>query len=88
MSRNQHAHDNWALLFSQKLALEKKKSLVVVFNLVPDLLEATIRQYKFMLKGLRGVERINSSEKSKKFCLEELIIRRELSDNFCYFNKN
>jgi len=24
MSRDQRAHDNWALLFSQKLALEKK----------------------------------------------------------------
>ena len=56
MSRDQRVHDNWALLFSQKVALEKKKSLVVVFNLVPDFLEATIRQYGFMLKGLQEVE--------------------------------
>jgi deoxyribodipyrimidine photo-lyase len=56
MSRDQRVLDNWALLFSQKLALEKKKSLVVIFNLVPDFLEATIRQYGFMLKGLREVE--------------------------------
>lgn len=57
MSRDQRVHDNWALLFAQKLALEKKKSLVVVFNLVPDFLEPTIRQYGFMLKGLQEVER-------------------------------
>ena len=57
MSRDQRVHDNWALLFAQKLALEKKKSLVVVFNLVPDFLEATIRQYGFMLKGLEEIER-------------------------------
>jgi deoxyribodipyrimidine photo-lyase len=57
MSRDQRVHDNWALLFAQKLALEKKKSLVVVFNLVPDFLEATIRQYGFMLKGLEEVEK-------------------------------
>jgi len=57
MSRDQRAHDNWALLFAQKLALEKKKSLAVVFNLVPDFLEATIRQYGFMLKGLQKVEK-------------------------------
>ena len=56
MSRDQRIHDNWALLFAQKLALEKKKSLIVIFNLVPDFLEATIRQYGFMIKGLQEVE--------------------------------
>ena len=57
MSRDQRVYDNWALLFAQQLAIEKKKSLVVVFNLVPDFLEATIRQYGFMLKGLQEVEK-------------------------------
>jgi len=56
MSRDQRVHDNWALIYAQKLAVEKKKPLVVVFNLVPDFLEATIRQYGFMLKGLQEVE--------------------------------
>ena len=56
MSRDQRVHDNWALLFAQKTAKEKKKSLVVIFNLVPDFLEATIRQYGFMLNGLQEVE--------------------------------
>ena len=50
MSRDQRVHDNWALLFAQQLALEKKRSLTVIFNLVPDFLEATIRQYNFMIK--------------------------------------
>jgi deoxyribodipyrimidine photo-lyase len=52
MSRDQRVHDNWALIYSQRLALEKKLPLAIVFNLVPDFLEATIRQYGFMLKGL------------------------------------
>ena len=52
MSRDQRVHDNWALLFAQQLATEKKLPLAVIFNLVPDFLEATIRQYGFMLKGL------------------------------------
>jgi deoxyribodipyrimidine photo-lyase len=56
MSRDQRVHDNWALIFAQKLAVERKIPLVVVFNLVPDFLEATIRQYGFMLKGLKEVE--------------------------------
>ncbi len=56
MSRDQRVHDNWALLFAQQLAIEKKKPLAVIFNLVPDFLEATIRQYGFMLKGLQEVE--------------------------------
>ena len=52
MSRDQRAHDNWALLFAQQLASEKKLPQAVIFNLVPNFLEATIRQYGFMLKGL------------------------------------
>jgi deoxyribodipyrimidine photo-lyase len=56
MSRDQRVQDNWALIFSQQLAKEKKKSLVVIFNLVSDFLGGTIRQYGFMLKGLQEVE--------------------------------
>jgi deoxyribodipyrimidine photo-lyase len=56
MSRDQRIHDNWALIYAHKLAVEKKRQLVVVFNLVPNFLEATIRQYGFMLKGLQEVE--------------------------------
>ena len=56
MSRDQRTHDNWALLLAQQLALEKKLPLAVLFNLVPDFLEATIRQYGFMLKGLKELQ--------------------------------
>lgn len=57
MSRDQRVHDNWALLFAQNLAIEKKKDLVVVFSIVPKFLEATLRQYDFMLNGLVEVEK-------------------------------
>ncbi len=57
MSRDQRAHDNWALLYAQEIAAEKKQSLAVVFSLVPNFLEATIRQYEFMLQGLEELER-------------------------------
>ncbi len=56
MSRDQRVHDNWALLFAQQLALNKKKEIIVVFSLVPEFLGATLRQYDFMLKGLTEVE--------------------------------
>ena len=56
MSRDQRVYDNWALLFAQQLALEKKRNLAVVFSLVPKFLDATLRQYDFMLKGLIEVE--------------------------------
>jgi len=45
ISRDQRVQDNWALLYAQKLAIEKNKPFAVVFNLVPDFLEATIRLY-------------------------------------------
>jgi deoxyribodipyrimidine photo-lyase len=57
MSRDQRVNDNWALLYAQKLSLQKEVPLAVIFCLVPDFLGATIRQYGFMLKGLREVER-------------------------------
>ncbi len=34
------------------------------------------------------VQRIEGNKESEKIFLEELIVRRKLSDNFCYFNKN
>ncbi|MFA7419067.1 MAG: deoxyribodipyrimidine photo-lyase [Melioribacteraceae bacterium] len=56
MQRDQRVHDNWALLYAQEKAVEFNVPLFVVFNLVPNFLEATIRQYGFMLKGLREVK--------------------------------
>jgi len=55
MSRDQRVQDNWALLFAQETAIENKASLTVVFCLVPSFLNATIRHYGFMLKGLQEV---------------------------------
>lgn len=56
MSRDQRASDNWALLYAQELAFEKKSPLVVVFCLVNDFLNASLRHYEFMLNGLIEVE--------------------------------
>ncbi len=56
MSRDQRVHDNWALLYAQSITLKNNVPLFVVFCLVPDFLEATIRQYGFMLKGLQFIE--------------------------------
>lgn len=55
MSRDQRSNDNWALLFAQQEALDRKVSLIVCFCLVPKFLDATLRQYDFMIKGLKEV---------------------------------
>jgi deoxyribodipyrimidine photo-lyase len=52
MSRDQRIRDNWALAYAQGQALELKSPLVIAFCLVPEFLDATARQYDFMLKGL------------------------------------
>jgi len=57
MSRDQRINDNWALLFAQELAIKQKSPLAVIFCLVPRFLNATIRQYGFMIKGLQEVEK-------------------------------
>lgn len=56
MSRDQRAEDNWALTYAQQLAKKRKAALHVAFCLVPKFLDATIRQFDFMLKGLQEVE--------------------------------
>lgn len=57
MSRDQRVRDNWALLWAQDTALEHQSPLVVIFCLVPAFLNASFRQYIFMLKGLEETER-------------------------------
>jgi deoxyribodipyrimidine photo-lyase len=57
MIRDQRMHDNWALLYAQNLALEIKEPLIVIFCLLPGFLNATSRQYGFMLKGLEILEK-------------------------------
>jgi deoxyribodipyrimidine photo-lyase len=57
MSREQRVRDNWALLYAGELARERKVPLAVVFTLSPRFLDATLRQYDFMLRGLEKVER-------------------------------
>jgi len=56
MSRDQRVQDNWAFLYAQRLALKLKLPLHVGFCLAPKILEAAIRHYGFMLKGLQEVE--------------------------------
>ncbi len=56
MSRDQRTSDNWALIFAKELAEENNRDLSVVFFISSQFLGATIRQYDFMIKGLKEVE--------------------------------
>lgn len=51
MARDQRVEDNWALLFAQKLAIQNKVPLHVIFCLTENFMDATIRHFIFMLKG-------------------------------------
>jgi deoxyribodipyrimidine photo-lyase len=77
MSREQRVSDNWALFFSQQLALQKKTPLMVMFCLVPGFLGATIRQYGFMLKGLQEVKK-DLSAKNIPFILLQGLPEHEI----------
>ena len=56
MQRDQRVYDNWALLYAQELAIKNKTPLLVVFCLQSRFLNAAVRQFDFMLNGLREVE--------------------------------
>ncbi|XP_039225873.1 deoxyribodipyrimidine photo-lyase-like [Crotalus tigris] len=55
MSREQRVQDNWAFLYAQRLALKQRLPLHVCFCLVPKFLDATIRHFGFLLRGLEEV---------------------------------
>jgi deoxyribodipyrimidine photo-lyase len=55
MSRDQRVSDNWALLYAQEIAVKTGVPLAVIFCLVPGFLNATGRQYSFMIAGLKEV---------------------------------
>ena len=57
MQRDQRVNDNWALIYAQERAIGMKQPLAVVFCLVPEFLDATIRQYQYMIEGLKAVEK-------------------------------
>ncbi len=80
MSRDQRTKDNWALLYAAQLAQQKDEALIVVFVCVSHFLEATIRQYNFMLQGLREVE-TNLHQKNIPFYL----LSGEPADNLIRF---
>ena len=77
MSRDQRANDNWALIYAQKVALQKKVPLLVVFCLVPEFLGAAMRQYGFMIKGLQELEK-SLSKKNIAFQLLWGLPHREI----------
>jgi len=56
MSRDQRAEDNWALLFAREVANQNSVPVSVVFNLLPNFLNATERQFSFLLQGLQETE--------------------------------
>ena len=53
MQRDRRSSDNWALIYAQSVALEKKVPLIVLYSLNGNFPDSNIRQYGFMLKGLR-----------------------------------
>lgn len=57
MSRDQRAHDNWALLYAQERALALHKDVAVVFCIDLDYPAANLRHFAFLLRGLEEVQR-------------------------------
>lgn len=52
MHRDMRLRDNWGLLYARELAQAQGAPLAVLFCLAPRFLDATIRQYGFLLRGL------------------------------------
>ena len=57
ISRDQRFSDNWALVYAQELSNKFKQPVIVCFCLVPNFLDATFKQYDFMINGLIELEK-------------------------------
>jgi deoxyribodipyrimidine photo-lyase len=80
MSRDQRFHDNWALIYAQKLALKKKEPLVVIFSIITDFLQATLRHFDFLLINLKKVK-----EKCTKANIPFILLEGNPSDTIPRF---
>lgn len=56
MFRDQRVQDNWAFLFAQRLAMKSKTPLCVCFCLLENFLDANMRHYRFLVRGLQEIE--------------------------------
>lgn len=56
MSRDQRVQDNWALAYALETAENYSQCLIVAFTLLDGLLNATWRQFNFMIKALQKIE--------------------------------
>ena len=72
MSRDQRVQDNWAMLYAQQCAKEADAPLAVCFSLVEEYLGAGLRQFGFMLRGLKEVEAECSPEFLLQYDIEAL----------------
>ncbi|AAZ67436.1 photolyase [Trichoplusia ni single nucleopolyhedrovirus] len=55
MWRDCRVQDNWALIYAQYLAFKTKSPLYIVYCLPKTYLNATRRQYQFLIEGLIGL---------------------------------
>jgi len=56
MWRDKRVQDNWAMLYSQKMAMDLNVPLQVMVCVPKSLGEMTLRHYHFLLEGLKEVE--------------------------------
>lgn len=68
ISRDQRIKDNPALSFAQRQAVLLRRPLLVIFTLSESFLDATLRQYDFMIRGLQELEK-NLLQKNISFYL-------------------
>jgi deoxyribodipyrimidine photo-lyase len=80
MRRDQRIDDNWALIYAQQMAMERKKGLEIVFCLADDFLGAAQRQFGFMLSGLKEL-----SKKCNELNIHFTMLKGNVSESICKY---
>jgi deoxyribodipyrimidine photo-lyase len=56
MSRDQRLIDNWALIYAKEQSIKNRSPIYIIFNFLTEFNNATIRQFDFMIMGLKILE--------------------------------
>jgi deoxyribodipyrimidine photo-lyase len=80
MSRDQRINDNWALIYAQQMAIERKTGLEIIFCLATNFLGATKRQFSFMLNGLNELV-----QKCNDLNIHFTLLKGNVVENICKY---
>ena len=72
MVRDKRAHDNYALLTAQNIAIKHNVPLIVCYQYIGNFPQGNLRQYEFLFKGLKETSKLLNQHNINFYLLQGL----------------